>query len=100
MLDRVQLDLDAEISNAGFRPDECPPDIVITNQTECERNPALLGKTNGRSHARVRDRHHKIGFYRIFQCQDTSHHVAALLNGPTEHDAIRTREIYVFEDAF
>src|SRR5215510_15249037 len=50
---RIELHLYAKIANSGFRLDERPPDIVVTNQTECERDSRLLRVADRRSYTGI-----------------------------------------------
>ncbi len=95
----IQLQLHSEVAHALPRLDERPSHIVITDQPEAKRNAALGRVTHGRGHAGVRHRNHDVGIDRSFARQLPSQFFAALLHRTPEHQAVRTREIHVLEDA-
>src|SRR4051794_636814 len=62
---RVQLQLDPEVSNRLRGLDEGSPDVVIPYQSLTIRNTGLGSVTERRRHARIRDRHNDVCFYRM-----------------------------------
>src|SRR5438105_3961697 len=61
MLDRIQLNLYAEVSNTGFRLDKGSANVVIADQAESERDAALLSETDSGGNAGIRNRYDQIG---------------------------------------
>src|SRR2546426_9092875 len=62
---RVQLQLHAEMADGLARLDEGAPDVVVSHQTELQRDLRLLREPERRVDARVGDRHHHVGVHRL-----------------------------------
>src|SRR5208337_3016866 len=92
-------ELDSEVAHALPGLDKGAPDVVIADQTEAERDTAFSGIAHSGSHAGIRHGYHHIGFGRSFAGELSAEGFPAVLHSPAEHQAVRTREIYVFKNA-
>ena len=65
----IQLHLHAKIADRLHRLDEGPPDVVIADQAELQRDAALPRISERGRHTRVRHRHHHIRIRRASRWQ-------------------------------
>src|SRR5579864_2484921 len=95
----IQLELDAEVAHTLLRFDERASDVMVADQPKAKRQQRFRRISQSRSHTGVRHGNDKIGFNGRFLGKLPAHGFTAGLHGPTEDDAIWTREIYVLKDA-
>ena len=100
VFDGIQLHFDSEMPDFGFRLDECAANVMVSDQPEREWDSGSLRVTNGGRYSGVGDRNDEIGVDRALFSENASHQIAACLYRPSKHDAIRTREIHMLENAF
>src|SRR5258708_20801002 len=96
---RIEFQAHAEIAHALLRLDECASNVVIADQSKAKRDPALVGIANGGGNARIRHGHDEISIYRSLARELAAQRFAAFLHGTAKDHAVRTRKIYVLEDA-
>src|SRR5437588_6068853 len=99
MLHRIELQSHAEIAHALLRFDEGAAYVMIADQTKAERDSALIGKAHAGSNSRIGNWHDKVGVHRSFASQLATQGFAALLDRPANDHTVRTRKVYVLEDA-
>src|SRR5258707_1076761 len=95
----VELQLYAKVTNGLRGLDERAPDVVVEDQPHAERNAGLQRVADRRRHSRVRNRHDNIRIRGMFFGQRAAQRFPALVDGAAKDDAIRPREIDVFENA-
>src|ERR1019366_20345 len=81
----VELQPDAEVAHSLLRLDEGASDIVVANQPEPERNPALVREAHGCGHTRVGNGHDDVCVHRRLQCKMASHGIATFLHGASKN---------------
>ena len=96
---RIQLEPHAEVAHALLRLDEGAAHIVIADQAEAERNPALRRISEGRRHAGVRHGHDQICRHAGFARKLAAHLVAALLHPAAVDSAVGPGKVHMLENA-
>ena len=99
MAHRIQLQLHAEVAHPLLRLDEGAANVVVADQSELQRNAALMREAHGRGHAGVGHGNHDVGLDRRFERKLPAHGVARLLHRASEDHAVGPRKIHVLEDA-
>src|SRR5271165_7129770 len=94
----IELQLYAEVAHALLRFDKRPAHVMVANQSNLDRNAALLREAHRRGHAGIRDRNDDVGVHGRFQCKLPAHGVARRLDSSSEDYAVRPRKVDVLED--
>ena len=95
----IELDLDPKMADRLLGLDEGPPDVVVSHQPECKREPRLARVAQGRIHARVGHRHDHVRRGGVFPRQARPESLARGRHALSEDERIGTREVDMFEDA-
>src|SRR5258708_2568060 len=95
----VELQLYAKVTNGLRGLDERAPDVMVADQPHAERNAGLQRVADRRRHSRVRNRHDNIRIRGMLFGQCAAQRFPALVDGAAKDDAVRPREIDVFENA-
>src|SRR5436309_2310624 len=95
----IELELHAEIADRLRRLDERAADVMIANQAHAEGCFGFERVADGSGHAGVGHGNHNVRFDGMFAREQAAEHFAALVDGAAEDDAVRAREVDVFENA-
>ena len=95
----VVLQAHAEFADRLGRLDEGPPDIMVADDAEFERQTAAARVADRRRHAGIGHRHHDVGVGRRLAREFLAHRLARIVDRTAVDDRIGPGEIDVFEDA-
>src|SRR5262245_7394243 len=99
ILDWIQLDPHAKVSDGLFGLDEGASDIVVSNQAKLELQTTFPREPESGSHTGIGNGHHNVGLDWLFLCQVLPQQIATLIHRPSKDLAVWPREIYVLENA-
>ncbi len=99
VLQRVELQPDAELAQGLAGLDEGPADVGVLHEALAERDAALLGVPGGCRRARLGHRHHQVGLDGELARQLATHLDASLVDAPTGDPRIGSGQVDVLEDA-
>src|SRR6478609_1142656 len=99
VLERVELEPDAELAQGLRRLDEGAADIRVLDEALAERDPRLLRVAHGRRHARLRHTDDEVGVDGVLAREDASHLDAGLVHDPAADDGVGAGEVDVLEHA-
>ena len=97
--DRIQLHLHAEVADGLLRLDERPPDVVIADQSELERNAGFLRVAERGEEAGIGDGNDDIRVHWMLARKLCSEALPGLSDVGAEDDGVGPREVDVLEDA-
>ena len=99
VLERVELEPDAELAQRLRRLDEGPPDVGVLDEALTERDAGLLRVANSRRHARLGHADDEVGVDGVLAGQGPAHLDARLVHDPAADDGVGPGEVDVLEDA-
>src|SRR5437899_2079901 len=95
----IELELHAEIADRLRGLDERAADVMIADQAHAEGNLGFEGVADGGGNAGIGHGHDDIGFDGMLAREEAAEHLAALVHGTAEDDAVRAGEVNVLENA-
>src|SRR5208282_3658919 len=95
----IEFQFHAEIPDGLRGFDERAADVVIANQAHAERNFRFERVADGSWHAGVRNGHDNVGVDRMLSREEAAEGFAAFVDAAAENNAVRAREIDMFENA-
>src|SRR6478752_5902237 len=99
VLERVELEPDAELAQGLRRLDEGASDVGVLDEALAERDAALLRIPNSRRHARLGHPDDEVGVDGVLAREDAAHLDAGLVHDASADDGVGAGEVDVLEDA-